>query len=170
MSYLDTIENFRQLVSAGVNNVANIQALFVPDDPTLGGPPNVGLTTGGPQFTAQGGIYSLFTGLYQSFPHLVLRYPTGRRPEDGNTVAVEALLTTGVQNQQWAPPGAAASPPISHIVPSGAKGGSVDLPLCAVFLFYPGTGLIQNLALYFDRWQMAKDLWDGSHPGHLEPR
>lgn len=170
MSYLDVIENFRQLVSAGINNVVNIQGLFVPDDPTQGGPPNVGLTTGGPQFTGQAGIYSLFTGLYQSFPHLVLTYPTGRRPEDGNTVAVEAYLTTGVQNRKWNPPGANPSAPISDIEPSGAKAGSVNLPLCAVFLFYPGTGLIQNLALYFDRWQMAKDLWDGARPPHLEPR
>jgi hypothetical protein len=55
MSYTGIIDNFRQLVSAGANNVAVIQALFVGD--AAPGPPNVGLTTGGPQFTNQGGSF-----------------------------------------------------------------------------------------------------------------
>ncbi len=165
MPYTDTIDTFRQLVSAGVNNVTKIKALFVPDDPGQGGPPNVGLTTGGPQFNTQDMIGSLFTALFTSFPNLVLRYPTAVRPADGNTVVVEAVLTTGAHVADWAPNGG-GSPPISNIHHAGRS--SVDLPVCAVFLFYPASSKIQNLALYFDRWRLAQDLWDKTNPPQID--
>ncbi len=179
MSYLDTIETFRQLVSAGAAgndvNVGAIVDLFVSD---AAGPATVGLTLGtaslGPWFSGKTGpnsITSLFTALNQSFPNLALTYPNNERPADGDTVVVEALLNTGPQGAQWGPQGAAASPPISpiHPAPVGKPNGSQNLPVCAVFRFGAGGG-IRILSLYFDRWRLAQDLWDGMHPPNLEPR
>jgi hypothetical protein len=167
MTYVTMVETFRKLVNIKPLNaaaIANIQALFVPDVPAPPGPPNVGLTTGGPQFNSQAGIHSLFAGLSASFPNLVLAYPNTLRPEDGNVVAVEAILTTGAQAAPWAPPGANPSPPLSVIQPAPFPGQPSILPLCAVFTFDRSSGNIQNLALYFDRWKLAMDLWDGAHP------
>jgi hypothetical protein len=164
MTHLTAVDNFRQVVNA--HNVAPVQALFVPD---IAGPPaypNVGLTTSGPQFTYQAGINVLFTALFTSFPNLVLNYPNALRPVDRNTIAVEALLTTGAQAQPWAPRGHAPSRPISQIRPSGRH--SDNLPVCAVFLFDGGSDLIMNLAFYFDRWRLASDLWDGANPAHID--
>jgi len=164
MTHKTAVDTFRQTVNA--HNVAHVQGLFVQD---IAGPPpypNVGLTTGvGPQFTFQSGIGILFRSLFASFPNLVLSYVNTIRPEDGNTVAVEALLTTGPHAAQWAPPGAPVSPPISLIEAKGH--GSTNLPVCAVFLFDGGSDLIKNLGLYFDRWKLAMDLWDRAHPSHL---
>jgi hypothetical protein len=183
-AYVQQIELFRQLVSAGgaAVNVGVIVNLFVPDAPSPPGPASVGLTLGaaspvptpvGPWFYGQYGpksITSVFTALNQSFPDLVLTYPNAKRLEDGSTVAVEASLDTGKQNADWHPVGAGASPPISNIVhaPHAKPNGSLHLPVCAVFTFdpTPGSILIQNLALYFDRYRMAKDLWDGNHPAN----
>jgi hypothetical protein len=164
MTHLTAVETFRQLVNA--HNVAPVQGLFVQD---IAGPPpypNVGLTTGvGPQFKFQNGIGILFTALFASFPNLVFSYVNTLRPVDGDTIAVEALLTTGAHEVQWAPQGAPVSPPLSLIEPKGH--GSTDLPVCAVFLFDHGSDLIKNLGLYFDRWKLAMDLWDRAHPSHL---
>src|SRR5262249_10364269 len=142
------------------------QNLFVPDNPAPPGPPNVGLTTGGPQFTGQGPIGNLFTGLFASFPNLMFTYPNVLRPADGNVVAVEAFLTTGVLHARWCAPHVPHSRPLSDVVPAPGR-NSVNLPLCAVFTFDRSSYLIQNLALYFDRWRMAMDLWDGANPPHL---
>ena len=58
---------------------AGIKNLFVMD--SQGSPyPNVGLTTGGPQFQFQKGIDILFTALFASFPNLVFRYANTLRP------------------------------------------------------------------------------------------
>jgi hypothetical protein len=164
MTHETAVQTFRQTVNAHI--VAPVQALFVQD--TAGPPPypNVGITTGiGPQFTFQHGIGVLFTALFTSFPHLALSYVNTVRPVDGNTIAVEALLTTGPHHALWAPQGAPVSPPISLIEPKGH--GSTNLPVCAVFLFDGGSDLIKNLGLYFDRWKLAMDLWDRAHPLHL---
>jgi hypothetical protein len=165
MTHLNAVDTFRQLVNA--HNVAPVQALFVPDNAGPPPYPNVGLTTGvGPQFTFQNGIGILFTALFASFPNLVFSYVNTLRPEDGNTIAVEALLTTGPHVAKWAPQGAPVSPPLSLIEPHGS--GSTNLPVCAVFLFESNhSDLIKNLGLYFDRWKLAMDVWDRVHPSHL---
>jgi hypothetical protein len=120
--------------------------------------------------TGPGSLTSLFTALSQSFPGLSLTYPNPERPADGGTVAVEAVLNTGPQNADWQPQGAGHSPPISSIghAPHAKPHGSVNLPVCAVFRFDGGGGGIQNLAMYFDRWRLAKDLWDVAHPANLD--
>ena len=100
---------------------------------------------------------------------------------DGKTIAIEAILSTGIARagRPWAP-GGHGSPPISNIVPTSAH-QTQNLPVCAVFTFDPtpnNTSLIQNLALYFDRWRMAvgwttpagvaiPGLWDHAHSLHL---
>jgi len=30
------------------------------------------------------------------------------------------------------------------------------------------SNLISNLALYFDRWKLAQDKWDKTHPQHID--
>ena len=160
-----TMDTFFQIVSDGTQNVTGIQNLFVSDTSSPPLYPNVGLTTGGPQFTLQHGVGILFTALYASFPSLKFSRANTVRPTDGNTISVEAVLITGAHAEKWAPKGAPASPPISLIEPVG--NGST-LPVCAVFLFDGGSHKIQNLALYFDRWQLTKDLWDRAHPPHID--
>jgi hypothetical protein len=163
MAHRDTVNTF--LTSVNAYNVAQIQGLFVQN--SVGPPsyPNVGLTTSGPQFTFQNGVGRLFTALFASFPNLVLTYVNALRPEDGDTIAVEASLTTGPHVARWAPQGHPVSPPISLIDPQ--QNGSI-LPVCAVFLFDHNSDLIKNLAFYFDRWRLAMDLWDRVHPPHLD--
>jgi len=164
MTHVTAVETFRQTVNA--HAVPPVQRLFVQD--TAGPPPypNVGLTTGvGPQFTFQNGIGILFAALFTSFPNLAFSYVNAVRPVDGNTIAVEALLTTGPHVAKWSPQGAPVSPPLSLIEPEGH--GSTNLPVCAVFLFDAHSDLIKNLGLYFDRWALAMALWDRAHPPHL---
>jgi hypothetical protein len=147
-------------------NIAVMQSLFVQDNPP-GNPiyPNIGLTTGGPQFTGQQAIHTLFHQLFTSFPDIVFAPANGLQLTDGNTIAIEATLSTGVQVAQWFQD-KLASPPLSPIVPD-KKHHSDYLPVCAVFTFDKNSGLIQNLALYFDRWKLAKDLWDGANPKQI---
>ena len=70
---VQTMESFRQRVSDGTGNVGNVASLFVLDSAAY---PNVGLTTGGPQFQFQSGIRILFKALFDSFPSLVFKYPS----------------------------------------------------------------------------------------------
>ena len=168
MTNLTQMDAFFTTVSTPPRNVATVQGFFVGN---IAGPPNypnVGLTTGGPQFTFQNGIGILFTALFDAFPDMVLSYangPLAPRPTAGQTIAVEAVLDTGEHQKKWKPKGTAISPPIGLINPAG---GASTLPLCAVFTF-DGTPqcLIKNLSLYFDRWKMAMDLWDRANPPHL---
>ena len=147
-------------------NIAVMQSLFVQDNPQANPIfPNIGLTTGGPQFTGQQAIHTLFQQLFTSFPNIVFAPANGLQLTDGNTIAIEATLSTGVQVAQWFQ-GKLASPPLSPIVPD-KKHHSDYLPVCAVFTFENSSGLIQNLGLYFDRWKLAKDLWDGATPKQI---
>jgi hypothetical protein len=138
-------------------NITFLQSLFVPDNPP-GNPryPNIGLTTGGPQYTGQQAIHILFTQLFTSFPDVVFAPANALQLTDGNTTAIEATLSTGIQVAQWFQ-GKLASAPLSPIVPDG-KHRSDYLPVCAVFTFEKHSGLIQNLGLYFDRFKLAADL------------
>lgn len=168
MPYTQTIATFFKVLGPAGSapewqNVGIMQGLFVPGNtPPY---PNVGLTTGGPQFTGQNNIGVLFTHLFQCFPNVVFAPANGLQLDDGNTIAIEATLSTGMQRQRWAP-GGNPSAPISTVIPDGHH-QSQNLPVCAVFTFDSNSSLIQNLALYFDRWKMAQDLWDGAHPPHI---
>jgi hypothetical protein len=187
MTYVQTLATFFKVVGSKGSapewqNVGIMQGLFVQNTPAAHPMyPNVGLTTGGPQFTGQNNIGILFTHLFHCFPDIVFAPANGLRLTDGNTIGIEATLSTGKQpvGRQWAP-GGHASPPMSPIVPDGQH-QSQNLPVCAVFTFdpTPNSSLIQNLALYFDRWKMAMGtpvqgvnpaihgLWDQANPAHL---
>ena len=187
MTYAATLATFFQVVTPAAStpvsqNVGAMQGLFVQNTP-VANPiyPNVGLTTGGPQFTGQAAIHVLFTHLFHVFPDIVFAPANGLRLTDGNTIGIEATLSTGKQphGRQWLP-GGNASPPMSPVVPDGNHQVQ-NLPVCAVFTFdpTPNSSLIQNLALYFDRWRMAvgtpasagkpaiPGLWDHANPQHL---
>src|SRR5215475_12900349 len=84
------------------HDVAFMQGLFVQDSPP-GNPiyPNIGLTTGGPQFTGQRAIGILFQQLFTSFPDVVFAPANGLHLTDGNTIGVEATLSTGIQVEKW---------------------------------------------------------------------
>src|SRR5688572_4013952 len=102
------------------HDVAFMQSLFVPDTPAGSPPkfPNIGLTTGGPQFTGQKVIGMLFQHLFQTFPGIVFAPANPLQLTDGNTIGIEATLTTGIQLAQWSPFGN-FSHPLSPIVPDG---------------------------------------------------
>jgi hypothetical protein len=172
MPYTATIANFFQVVAPkGTTpvwqNVGFMQSQFV-QDTTVSGTltyPNVGLTTGGPQFTGQKPIGTLFTELFNCFPGIVFAPANGLQLSDGNTIAVEAILSTGTQAKDWAP-GGNKSPPLSNVTHNNTN--TTQLPVCAVFMFDPNSSLIQNLALYFDRWKLSYDLWDKAKPKHID--
>jgi hypothetical protein len=169
MSYADTIATFFKVLAAPgstpeAHQLNSMMALFVQDG---GGFPNVGLTTGGPQFTGRNAIQTLFGHLFTVFPAIVFAPANSLQLSSGNTVAVEAILNTGYQGagQQWAP-GGARSEPVSTVVPDGHH--QSQLPACAVFTLNSTTAKINNLAIYFDRWQLAMDLWDRVNPPHIK--
>lgn len=146
-----------------------------------GGPPPAPITPGvgigggiqnsmGPQFQGTAAVTTLFNKLIDSFPKLVFAAWPGPAPlycsslPDGNTITVQATLSTGTHAKQWFPPTHPAySKPLSDIVPSQHDARNSSVPVCAVFTFDTTLGnppnRILNLAFYLDRWQMAVDLW-----------
>ena len=70
-----------------------------------------------------------------------------------------------VREYAMAPP-CHPSPPLSIISPNTQPPSS--LPVCAVFTMDAASNLISNLALYFDRWKLAQDKWDKTHPQHID--
>jgi len=169
MAIADTINSFFGLVqTGGSQDIPSIQALFVSDSAGPPPVPNIGLTTGGPQFKYQSGIADLFNTLDKTFSSWVFD-PASNPPlqmTSGSRVAVEATLTLGSVMNTWAPTTVPATPPLSVIEP--AQGNGSKLPVCAVFTMDPNTTRIMNLALYFDRWKLGQDLWDKAHPAHID--
>jgi hypothetical protein len=173
----DTVINFFKLVkTGGSQDIPSIKALFVPDAAPPG-PPNIGLTTGGPTFTTQAGIGDMFTTLKKSLPQYGLDpKPNPNNPQlliGGNQISVEAILTAGTWKHSWDPPNPPGkSRPLSHVMGTdegGSGGAQTQLPVCAVFTLHSVSPyLIINLALYFDRWKLANDKWDKTHPQHVD--
>jgi hypothetical protein len=57
MTIADTVNDFFNLVQTkGSQDIPTILNLFVPDNPQPPGPPNVGLTSRGPQFSGRAGV------------------------------------------------------------------------------------------------------------------
>jgi hypothetical protein len=173
MAITDTVNSFFGLVGTeGSQDIPSIKNLFVPDK-NPPGPPNIGLTTGGPQFLGQDGIDDLFTTLSNTFSQYGFDPASGPntvpQPLAGaNKIAVEAILTTGHVQKKWHPHHVKATPPLSKIEPAG--GDNTQLPVCAVFTMDDDGNLyrIINLALYFDRWKLAQDKWDKNNPPHID--
>ena len=173
----DTVVNFFNLVkTGGSQDIPSIKALFVQDNPQPPGPPNIGLTTGGPTFTTQAGIDDMLKTLKKSLPQYGLDpTPNPNNPQlliGGNQISVEAILTAGNWKHSWAPTTVAKSPPLSKVKGTdegGSGGAQTQLPVCAVFTLHSVSPfLIRNLALYFDRWKLAHEKWDKTNPQHID--
>jgi hypothetical protein len=174
----DTVKDFFKLViTGGSQHIPSIMALFVPDQPQPPGPPNIGLTTGGPTFTTQNGIDNLFKTLKKSLPQYGLDpTPNPNNPQlliGVNQISVEAILNAGKWKHSWDPsPPVPKSRPLSHVkgTDEGGSGGiTTQLSVCAVFTLDSNSPfLIRNLALYFDRWKLAHDKWDKTNPNHID--
>jgi hypothetical protein len=167
---MTTISDFFVLVqTGGSQNIPQIKALFVGNN--LGPPPvpNIGLTTSGPQFKFQAGLDDLFNSLNHTFTSWALDAAQTPPLElaNGNMRAVEAKLTLNSVKNKWNP-AAGATPPLSKIPVTAGR--STTLPVCAVFTMdsAASNALINNLALYFDRWKLGQDLWDKTHPTHID--
>lgn len=183
MTSKDTVISFFGLVGKhGSQNITEILKLFV-SDTDAAGPPNIGLTTGnpktsGPQFTKVAGITDLFATLQNSFSKYALDTAPDPNPNNaqlmtgGNMISAEAMLTTGIWKYHWAPTTVKPSPPLSLIdgTDEGGGGGKpTAVPVCAVFTMDdPGSYKIINLALYFDRWALAGNMWDQNNPPHID--
>jgi len=183
MTSMDNVRAFFALLGKhGSQDVTEILKLFVGDNDAAG-PPNIGLTTGnkktaGPQFNKVVGIMDLFSTLQNSFSQYALDTAPDGNPNTaqlmtgGNMISAEAMLTTGNWKSHWAPTTVAPSPPLSLIDGSDEGGGGgkpTKIPVCAVFTMDdPGSDKIINLALYFDRWKLANDMWDKQNPQHID--
>ncbi len=180
MSNTDTITKFFSVFTppASTNpnylNLPYLMGLF-----TTVNAPNVGIASaaGSPQFSGVPAVHTLFERLFKCFPNISYGPVTGTpycysssdgQTIQGNTITVQTILTTGVMAERWfSAVSPAYSKPLSDIEidPSG-RANSQNRPACAVFTFDPTTNnLILNLAIYFDRWQMAVDLWPGKPSG-----
>lgn len=122
----------------------------------------------GPQFPNPDAIKIAFNQIVTSFPHATF-VPFPQSPpgpvycSSGNTIIVQAQLSTGKHLKPWFPFGSDPySKPLSDIEPDKTQFAFV--PACAVFTF-DNAQKILNLAIYMDRWQMAVDLWPGVGTG-----
>ncbi len=167
---MTTVSDFFNLVqTGGTQDTADIEALFVDDNAGPPKVPNIGLTTGGPQFFYKTGLDDLFGSLNSTFTSWALD-PKQNPPVElanGMMTAVEATLSLGSVKNKWNPK-AGATPPLSKIPVT--PGNSSTLPLCAVFTRDSNSAYarIRNLALYFDRWKLGQDLWDKKTPDHID--
>jgi hypothetical protein len=149
---------------------ANLINLFSVDSANPNPPPAIlfpvlGITdhavpgkTIGPGVHGRTRIQRIFHRLFASFEGTLLFDPLDASPYlqsiDGSTVSVRITIT-GTQTGTWFPPGDAdASLPFSAL-PSAGKPSTIAA--CAVFTF-DGTPLIQQLALYMDRYKLMSDL------------
>jgi hypothetical protein len=166
---LPAVKKFFTLLGTGTTSAADISSilkLFSPD--SSGAPPtspNVGIAGSGPQFVGQKAISILFTQLTTSFPGITI-LPVSNAvycfSADGNTITVQTTVDTGAYMQPWFGGGSAAySQPLSDLKPN--KKNTSTVPAYAAFTF-DTNNLIQNLAVFMDRWQMAADLWNKTDP------
>jgi hypothetical protein len=125
----------------------------------------------GPQFPDPGAVKLVLKQIITSFPHITFQpvpdAATAVYCSSGNTIMVQASFSTGKHQKPWFHFGHSAySKPLSDIEPDNSQ--NAFIPACAVFTFSPPPPppfLINNLAIYMDRWQMAVDLWPGINPG-----
>jgi hypothetical protein len=121
----------------------------------------------GPQFPTPSAVKIVLKQIVSSFPHATFKpVPSAAAAvycSSGNTIMVQAQLSTGKHQKPWFPFGHDAySKPLSDIEPDKTQFAFV--PACTVFLFDNAQKIV-NLAIYMDRWQMAVDLWPGTAIG-----
>jgi len=141
--------------------------------------PTVGLTNRqGPMFVGRAAIQTLFGQLFKSFQNMVWT-ATALRLKEGNVIGIE-LDVTGRHDREWFQGDPFGSPPFSQIQqgnidPHPGNRRTMNIPAFAVFTFDGSANcLVQNLALYFDRYKLMDqlapigfgtiDLPQGSHP------
>ena len=123
-------------------------------------------------------IQTLFSQLFNSFPNMEWT-ATALRLTGGNVIGIE-MDVTGRQDQTWFQDVNFGSPPLSQIQQSDidqaiANRKSMNIPAFAVFTFDGSAQfLVQNLAIYFDRYKTMDQLApvgfatidrpQGSHP------
>jgi hypothetical protein len=159
-----TLDDFLRVVNdPHYGNYQNVNYLltnvFCPNDPSHL-IPSVGLTDYGPQFVGAPEVGVLFRRLFVTFKDFKLEQLVGppRYYDDKakiTAIVIQARLS-GTHTGPWFPKGNPHySPPLSDIDPP--KNKFTDLPACAVFSF-DANGLIANIAIYFDRDRMAREL------------
>ena len=175
MANLDTAKAFFNTFATGNTAPGDIDSLV---DTNFSMNASLGISPGqdpqqgpqsGPQFQGRDAIKALLKQIIKSFPHATLQpVPTPATAvycSSGNTIMVQASLSTGKHQRQWFSfDDSNYSKPLSDIEPD--KNQSAFVPACAVFTFTnDGSFNISNLAIYMDRWQMAADLWPGIQSG-----
>jgi hypothetical protein len=121
--------------------------------------PSVGLIDhNGPQFLGAQEVKGLFRQLFNTFPDFRLTplvWASRYYSPDGKGIVIQAQLFGTFQSNWFQRPSPHYSPPLSDLAPG--RNRSTDLPACAVFSF-DDDGRIVNLAIYFDRDRMAREL------------
>ena len=170
-----TLANFFNVFTAGNARYRDIQYLI---NQVFSGSPKVGLASNsgpaGPFFNGKNNVEKLFTQMIGTmdgatqgaFHNLTFtQIPPVCSDSGGDTKIVQAMLDTDNQTGPWFDQASGFySRPLSDVVPKGKR--HRNKPTCMVFTFN-ANGLIDQLGIYIDRWQLALDLWDGTHPAHL---
>jgi hypothetical protein len=156
----DTLDTFFKILTVGSGDyqqVDDMMALFCDDDHGKK-IPFVGLTDYGPSFQYKDDIRQLWTQLFLTFPDdfsLTEVPPRGYSNAGPNTILVQTRLG-GTHKADWFEPytNNHYSPPLSGLAVTKK---SMNLPACAAFTF-DGAYKITKIAIYFDRYRMAKTL------------
>jgi hypothetical protein len=174
MANLDTAKAFFTVFATAPTTNAEIDTLvdtLFSATGSLGISPGSDTTQGpqlGPQFPTPAAVKIVLKQIFvTSFPQATCQpvpdAATAVYCSSGNMIIVQANLNTGKHRAPWFRFGDQAySKPLSDIEPDNSQNAFV--PACAVFTFGGGS-LINNLAIYMDRWQMASDLWPGIKAG-----
>ena len=159
----DTLDAFLAILTVGSGTyqiVDDMMALFCADDKKHK-IPFVGLTDYGPSFLYQDDIKKLWKQLFVTFPDdfsLTQVPPRGYSNAGPDTILVQTRLG-GTHKADWFEPynDDHYSPPLSGL-PVQKK--SMNIPACAAFTFDGNVApaKITKVAIYFDRYRMAKTL------------
>jgi hypothetical protein len=158
-----TMNNF--LTAVGNQDVTTVMKQFCNDDVSGAYPiPCVAVTdhvvANGPAFYGTKKVAKLFRRLFLAFPDVTLVPLNAANSLTSSDLATIGLQTTlkGTQQDWWFPPGDSDkyySKPLSDIPPLG---GAISIAACCVFTFNNSSNLINQLAIYMDRYKFIKIL------------
>ena len=145
-------------------NTTDMMNLFCADNPSANPTiPCVGVTDYGPQFKGRADVLTLWAQLFTTFPDdiaLTQILPRTYSKAAPTTIIVQTKLS-GTHKADWFEPNTHPhySPPLSGLP---IAGNTMSLAACSVFTFDSSHNpLITKVAIYFDRYRMAKEL--GAH-------
>ena len=161
-----TMNNF--LTALGTQDLTTLVKQFCNDDVSGAYPiPCVAVTdhvvANGPAFYGTKKVTKLFRRLFSAFPDVILTPLSPLNPlisADLTTIGLQTTLK-GTHQDWWFPPGDSDtyySKPLSDIPPLG---GAISIAACFVFTFNNSTNLINQLAIYMDRYKFIKILAKG---------